>query len=153
MKWFIIIPLIVLGISGLCLLATAANSLRIVVDRKIFLRAIDEVESGGRDAARGAAGERGRYQLTQRVWSQHTASPFKHAHRRDLAHAVAEQHFDWIVNQLEMAGWPADVESVALAWNAGLTATINCRTPASSQDYAQRVCNLYADMLKAGGAK
>lgn len=121
---------------------------RIKIVRRAFLKAIDQVETGGRDDALGAAGERGRYQLSRSVWELHSKKPFAYAHNRMFAHAVAERHFDRLVHQLELANWPADAESIAAAWNAGLSATVNNHLTAATRDYAQRVANLYAENLK-----
>lgn len=152
MKTVFSILIIFLFVVGCSAYVYAADRLRSRLDRRAFLRAIDQVESGGRDGARGADGERGRYQITRRVWASYTNTPFIHAHRRDLAHAVAEQHLDWIVNQLDLAGWPSDAEACAMAWNAGLTATVNNHLSPASRDYAERVRNLYEELTKKGGA-
>lgn len=152
MKMAFSIVVILLFVFGCSAYVYATDKLRGKLDRRAFLRAIDQVESGGRDGAHGAAGERGRYQITERVWRDYTNAPFKNAHRKDLAHAVAEKHLDWIVNQLELADWPVDAESCASAWNAGLTATVNNRLTSASRNYAERVRNLYEEMTKRGGA-
>lgn len=148
MKTILTCIVILLVIIGCSVCAYAADSLRLVVDRRAFLKAIDQVESGGRDRALGRAGERSRYQLTEAAWYQHTRKDFSYAKNRMLAHGVAERHFDWIVSQLTLADWPADVESIATAWNIGLTATINNRVPSTTRDYAKRVENLYLEFLK-----
>lgn len=141
---------LVLGlfIGGATVAAWAVDALRVTVDRKTFLRAIGAIESGDRDSARGQAGERGRYQLTRAVWEQHCKADFKHAHRRVFAYAVAEKHFDWLVGGLLAADLPADVEHLALCWNAGLSATVNNRVPSSTRDYAKRIENLYNEYRK-----
>lgn len=148
MKTICMLAVLLVFIGCASAVGYAAELLRAPVDRKTFLRALDQVESGGRDKAVGGDGERGRYQITRAVWSQHTRKPFELAHKRVFAHAVAEQHFDWIARQLIEADWPVDVESVAMAWNAGLTATINNRVPSSTKDYAKRIENLYNEYRK-----
>ena len=126
--------------------AWAVDAFRVTVDRRTFLRAIGEVESGGRDHAVGSAGERGRYQLTRGVWAQHTLADFKLAHRPGFAYAVAEKHFDWLLGGLLAADYPANVRFMAAAWNAGLSAVVNRRVPKESWEYADRVENLYEAM-------
>lgn len=130
--------------------AHAVEAARVTVDRRSFLAAIDMVESGGRDSARGMAGELGRYQLTPAVWSQHTKAPFRHARRRVFAHAIAERHFDWLVSCLLAANRPATVENMALCWNAGFTAVKNNRLLPAHRDYAERVRNLVEDFNREG---
>lgn len=152
MKTMLQCLIILAFIVGCSAYAFAADQLRVTVDRKTFLKAIDQVESGGRDRARGAAGERSRYQLTESVWKQYTATPFRFAHRRDLAAAIAEQHFDWIIGCLLSADLPADVEHVALCWNAGVSAVRNNRLLPVHHDYAARVGNLYVDFKKGGAS-
>lgn len=154
MKTIFLLLVIGLFVAGATVCALAVDAMRVTVDRKTFLRAIGAIESGDRDSARGQAGERGRYQLTRAVWEQHCKADFKHAHRRVFAYAIAEKHFDWLVGGLLAAELPADVEHLALCWNAGLSAVVNNRIPAPSREYAERVGNLYADFNKqAEGAK
>lgn len=148
MKFYFWIIVIFLYAAGCAVYVYAVDRLRSGLDVRAFLASIDQVESGRDDAALGHAGERGRYQITRRVWSRYTAAPFRHAHRQDLANAVAEKHLGWIVRQLEEAQLAADPYNCALAWNAGLTATVNGRVTAATRDYAERVLNLYKEVKK-----
>lgn len=143
MKILLILAVLLVFVVFSSWVVVASESLRVRVDRRIFLRSIGEVESGGRDRALGVAGERGRYQLTREVWAQHTRADFKLAHRPGFAYAVAEKHFDWLLSGLLAADRPGDVRHMAAAWNAGLSAVVNSRVPEVSWDYAQRVENVY----------
>lgn len=143
MKTVIYCAILLVFIIGASAIAGAVEVFRASVDRKTFLKAIAQVESGDQDGAVGPDGERGRYQISRAVWKQHTKADFRFAHRRAFAYAIAERHFDHIVEQLEAAGWSADAQSIASAWNAGLTATINRQLSSATRDYSQRVDNLY----------
>lgn len=145
-----ILMVLIIGLFVVCASACAwaIDAIRVSVDRRTFLRAIAAVESGDRDSAQGQAGERGRYQLTRAVWQQHTKADFRHAHRRIFAYAIAEKHFDWLVGGLLAANFRADVERLALCWNAGLSAVVNNRIPQASREYAERVGNIYTEIIR-----
>jgi hypothetical protein len=61
---------------------------------------------------------------------------------------VAVKHFDWLEHSLLAAGYAADVENLALCWNAGLSAVMHDRIQPAHRGYAERVGNLYADFKK-----
>lgn len=110
--------------------------------RDAFLRAIAEVETGNNPRKVGRLGERGQYQFRQATWRQHTSQPFRSAHNPSVAHTVASQHYDWIIQQIERSGKRATPYMVAAAWNSGVGRVTSGRIPAASKDYAQRVVNL-----------
>lgn len=109
--------------------------------REHILAAIRIVETGNNRRSIGRAGERGAYQFRATTWRQHSREPFHLAHSSH-AEVVARRHFAWLAVRLEAAGRPADPYNIALAWNAGLRATVNGRAPTASHRYAVRVQNL-----------
>ena len=101
------------------------------IDIAILLAAIAAVESNTNDAAIGAAGERGRYQLTRAVWEQWLPSSAWHyndygweigAHSPAMSYWVAKKHIEHhIIPELEKAGRAVTVYAIASCWNAGVT--------------------------------
>jgi hypothetical protein len=59
---------------------------------------------------------------------------------------VAVQHYNWLCERLVKNGLEPSVYNVALAWNAGLHATVRGRAPRRSHDYAMRVGNIASDL-------
>lgn len=76
----------------------------------------------------------------------HTQKPFQLALDRAESDKVAVKHYEWIRRGLERRGMPVTPYNVALAWNAGLSAVINGKVPASSRHYGMRVSNLVEDL-------
>jgi hypothetical protein len=119
----------------------------------LLLVAIATVESGNNDAAIGAHGERGRYQMKADVWNQHAASVgagdfTTNAHKPLIAETVAEKHAIWLARELERAGVPVTPETIAQAWNMGANGAIKHRLlTATPTDYALRVAALYAEAM------
>lgn len=100
----------------------------------------------GRD---GAAGERGPWQLTLAVWQKHMPGiPFAQARLEAPARACALKHIEWLHQELQKAGWQGSVYEIALAWNAGLTRTLEGRAPRASENFAVRVVNLYVEAVR-----
>ncbi len=100
---------------------------------------------GVRDPAKsGPAGELGWHRITRAVWVQHTSQPFALAGTNAARECeVAQQHLDWLERNLVAQHGPVvSPYWLALAWNAGLSATLHHRTTAAQRDYAQRVQNL-----------
>lgn len=129
-----------------------------------LLYAIESVESGGRDSAEGRVGDRvvarGRYQITERVWFQHTNRPWTSAHNLYWSRIVAERHVRWLDKTLPRDRSTTDplfprAFALAWAWRAGvegwvLRAVLYPPThPSYSRflDYSQRTLNLYVDRL------
>ena len=126
------------------------------IDTLILLAAIAAVESNTNDAAIGADGERGRYQITREVWwlwMPDCLNPgsFGHgfdtgAHNPALARWVAERHVKYhIIAELEKAGRVVTVFPVASCWNAGVTGYIEHDR---GSEYAWKVCDEYARRMK-----
>lgn len=95
----------------------------------------------------GLAGELGYHSLTRVVWAQHTTAPFAQAATDPVLEAyVAKQHLDWLERHLLAQHGPHVAPYwLALAWNAGLSATLHGRTTTKSRDFAQRVANLCSE--------
>lgn len=88
-----------------------------------LLDAIAMVETGGRPRP-GKSGERGAHQMMP-------------AAIRD--NGTPERHLAWLARHLP----DPTPYRLALAWNAGLTRTLEGRTLPRHHDHAQRVANLY----------
>lgn len=116
----------------------------------IFLLALATVETGGRDDAVGAHGERGRWQISSVVWRQHTKLPFKRAHYEHDAFSVARKHVRWIQRQVPELNSESPMV-IALVWNAGL----NPKRGYSRKtcDFGRRVANLYHEELRLRNAQ
>jgi len=110
--------------------------------RSATLEAIHHLENP-RDSRRpGARGELGAYQFRRQTWRMHTNEPFSRALERRVSDDVAQKHYEWLKAGLERGGLPASSYNIALAWNCGLGAVLNGRTPAASRDYAERAVAL-----------
>ncbi len=127
---------------ALCLLASVASA----ADRWQTLQAIHWVENPNNSTRLGAHGELGPYQFRQATWKMHTKQPFHLANNRAVADQVAVAHYEWIKAGLIRNGIEPTSYSIAMAWNAGLSAVINGRAPARTRDYASRVNNLVMDL-------
>lgn len=103
----------------------------------LFLRAVALVESGNDPRAVGAAGERGRFQMTPAVVA--TCGGFG---EREAARWERQ-----LERELLAAGIAPLPFNVALAWNAGPNAVRRGAVPLASYDYARRVCSTM-DKLK-----
>ena len=100
------------------------------IELATLLAAIAVVESNSDDAAIGAAGERGRYQLTKEVWEQWMPDGniigfgtwFEvGAHEPAVSRWVATQHIRFgIIPELEKAGRQVTPFAIASCWNAGI---------------------------------
>lgn len=108
-------------------------------DRWEILQAIHLIENPTNSLRVGRSGELGPYQFRPSTWKMHTKKPFHLAANREEADRVAVKHYEWIRRGLERAGVPATTYRIALAWNAGLSASLRADAPRSSHDYASRV--------------
>lgn len=115
------------------------------LDLSLLLQCIAEVESGNRDDLVGPCGARSKYQITERVWYQHSQLNFHKYCSADHADAVAREHMNWLVKHLKT---PITPFWLAYAWHRGLASAdqyfhsshnVNLR----AIDYANRVANLY----------
>lgn len=105
----------------------------------IFLWAMSQVETGGNPHAVGAAKERTQWQITPAVRAQY---PAEWSDRQ-----VAEAHVRHLEAHLRRHGLQPTARNLALAWNAGPTATVRRRASASAKDHAERVANLFHERL------
>ncbi len=115
------------------------------------LQGIALVEHVTDPAKPGDAGELGYHRITPGVWAQHTTAPFIWAGTDEALELwVAQRHLDWLERGL-LAQHPRPVSPywLALAWNAGLTATLRGETTAAQRDYAQRVQNLCQESIQS----
>lgn len=115
-------------------------------DRWDTLQAIHLIENPSNSTRPGPHGELGAYQFRRATWRMHSHKPFHQALNRAESDTVAAAHYDWLAEGLERNGVPATAYNIALAWNAGLSATVSGRAPRTSRDYAQRVVNLAREL-------
>lgn len=90
----------------------------------------------------GAAGERGRYQITPAVWRKHSRVPQAKASAAEQLR-VARAHLADIRTQLRAARFPDTPYFIGLAWTAGVAKTIARQASPAKRDYAARVENIY----------
>lgn len=121
-------------------------------DRWEVLQAIHWVENPDNNPAPGPYGELGAYQFRRSTWRDYTTLPFEYARERVHSDAVAIKHYEWLKRGFERAGMTATPYRIALAWNAGLTATLKGRVPTATHQYARRVTNI-VESLKQRTAK
>ena len=117
-------------------------------DRWETLQAIHLIENPTNSTRVGKAGELGPYQFRPATWKMHTKKPFHLAADRAEADAVAIKHYEWIKAQFERNGIEATPYRIALAWNAGVSATLQGRLPQRSYAYAARVDALTEDLKR-----
>lgn len=106
-----------------------------------LLDCIAQVETGRVDKARGAAGERTRWQITHTVWKQHSKLPFNSS--KPEAERIARAHIAWIRTNLARNGFPDWPYLIAVAWNGGMSVAYKADRPRRVEDYASRVTRLY----------
>ena len=134
-------------VFGASLLGLGATSLESrAASRQVTLEAIHQIENPRNLTRPGPAGELGAYQFREATWAQHTRRPFSDALDRRWSDLVAALHHDWLCERLVRNGLEPSVYNVALAWNAGLSATVGGRAPRRSHDYAVRVGNIAGEL-------
>jgi len=112
-------------------------------DPDAVLACIRQVEGVTNPARRGPAGELGFYRITPEVWAENTKQPFRLcATDPYLEIAVARKHIRRLAQGIQAAGETVTPYRLALAWNAGLSATVDDTAPRRARDYARRVVNL-----------
>ena len=123
----------------------------------ILLFAIASAESNGNPHLIGAHGERSAYQMLEITWNQHAKDYgvipgdfVADSSNAEIAESRATTHMIWLCKELEKAGMPVTVESLASAWHIGAHAAIHAalhgEKPAH-RGYVERVANLYRDAL------
>lgn len=120
--------------------------------RSDTLHAIHLVENPNDITKAGPAGELGAYQFREKTWAMHTLRPFRDALVRAYSDEVALAHYEWLAAGLRRYGIAVTPYSIALAWNAGLTAVTRNRVPRAARLYAERVNNLVEDFTAHGPA-
>lgn len=129
-------------ILTLCLGLCAATAEATDSQRRATLEAIHNLENPRNLMRPGPRGELGAYQFRESTWRAYTTEPFARALDRARSDYVATQHYEWLKRRLEMAGVPVTPYTIALAWNGGVSAAINRRSPAAARNYAERAANL-----------
>ncbi|MSU53447.1 MAG: hypothetical protein EXS41_08660 [Opitutaceae bacterium] len=136
------------GLIGMLFVLLAVPAGR-AAGRWATLEAIHHLENPRNLARPGAKGELGAYQFRASTWHMYTSVPFSRALDRLESDRVAVQHYEWLRRGLERAGQTATPYLIALAWNSGLDAAVNGRSPAVAHDYAQRAVNLAEELERA----
>ena len=126
-----------LGMLAKPVTARAATS-----ERWETLQAIHMVENPTDSPRRGPHGELGPYQFRRNTWKQYTKKSFQLAIDREESDRVAVKHYEWIREGLVRNGIEPSAYHIAMAWNAGLQATIDGHIGASSRSYANRVSTI-----------
>jgi hypothetical protein len=129
-----LVRLVLIGAIGL----TLATNMAQAAGRWATLEAIHCLENPRNLSRPGSNGELGAYQFRASTWRMHTAVPFERALDRSESDRVAVRHYEWLRAGLERAGVAATPYMIALAWNSGLDAAVNGRSPAVAHGYAQR---------------
>ena len=114
--------------------------------RSEVLEAIHRIENPHDTRRPGRCGELGPYQFKRSTWRMHTTIPFAYAVNRQASDTVAIRHYDWIKRGLERNGLAPTAYNIALAWNGGLQAAVEGRSPAAAHDYAERVNNIVQEL-------
>jgi hypothetical protein len=118
-------------------------------ERWATLEAIHQLENPRNTSRPGPRGELGPYQFRSGTWRMHTKVPFERALDRKTSDLVAVRHYEWLKQNLERARLPATPYNIALAWNSGLAAAIDGRSPAVAHDYASRAARLAAVFVES----
>ncbi len=135
-------------VFGALLFALAFPSAAMATDRWETLEAIHLIENPTNSLRVGRNGELGAYQFRPSTWHMYTKKPFRLAADRTESDAVAVKHYEWIKRGLERGGVDATIYHIALAWNAGLDATLRGAAPRSSRNYAERVESIAGELRK-----
>jgi hypothetical protein len=127
-------------------------------DDLLFLRAIAQVESGnanhpdGDDDVVGPCGARGRYQISEIAWRQHTKWPHTDAHHPTKSQIVALKHLQWLrgVLKKDMGGEPM-YHQLASAWLRGPGYRTTLATESTNRfikrlDYSGRVTEIFKSL-------
>jgi len=131
------------AMMGMALLAlTPARA----AERWETLQAIHCIENPDNRQTPGPCGELGAYQFRSETWRMYSRRPFSEALDRKCSDEIAVRHYEWIKSGLARGGVAPTVYNIALAWNAGVSAVVSDRIPASSRDYAARVSNVAAEL-------
>ncbi len=128
---------------------SSAQKLTELADQHLLMEVLHALENPHNVTHVGKRGELGPYQFRPATWRMHTNQPFELANNHELATDVALRHFAWLRRGLEKRGLEPSVYNIALAWNAGLDATLKNRAPSRSHRYAQRAHNLWVDLRTA----
>lgn len=131
---------VVFGFALFGLSAASASEMRWAT-----LEAIHKLENPRNLTRPGPHGELGAYQIRPSTWRMHTKTPFYKANSRAESDVVAVRHYEWIKDGLTRNGVSATPYNIALAWNGGLSAAINGKSPRVAHDYAKRATNLAAE--------
>lgn len=111
--------------------------------------ALAQIETpNGVPLAPGPAGETGRWQLTPSVRADRGAE-LEARHEKVTDEAIARAQVRWLERELVRAGVDPSPFNIALAWNCGLTRTLQGKAPVASYDFATRVVLQTAGNLKA----
>ena len=132
--------------TGDSAVADGAPAKSAVDEHQLLLEVLHSLENPNNVTRVGRRGELGPYQFRPATWRMHTSKPFSQANDHATASEIATLHCDWLRRGLQKRGLEPTVYNLALAWNAGLDATIKGRATGQSHRYAQRAHNLWTDL-------
>lgn len=113
------------------------------IDLDAYRQALSAVESNNNPKAIGLRGERGLFQIRPTTWALFTTKSFHLAFDPDTSWETCRRILTSYAQQLHDARHPVTPYYLALAYNSGPTAVTIHRTSNASQNFADRVRNLY----------
>ncbi len=126
-------------ILGLLLIGTAKLH---ASDDLLFLNAIGQVESGGRNEAHNPiCGARGYLQITKGTWHQHSDWPHELAHNGLKCQIVGLRHIQWLKKTTQTT----DYEHLAAMWKFGATGWRDAKSN-ERLDYTSRVMAIFNEL-------
>lgn len=144
---------IILFIAITCVMLASAASPRPPIDVNIMVDALRVTENWD-GVSRGAAGERGPWQITRAVWMQYSNHPFTHCESKafiDEQRLVVKFYVAEIISQLVINDQNDTPFAIALCWCAGPRCAIHHSPRAPSEakcEYASRAQNIYKELYE-----
>lgn len=149
---YVVGTLILFIAIGSLALATSASP-RQPLDVNVMVDALRVTENWD-GVSRGAAGERGPWQITRAVWMRYSHHPFDQSEPKvfiDEQRMVAKHYVTDIISQLLWNEQNETPFAIALCWCAGVSCAIHHRPRAPSEakcEYASRAQNIYKELYE-----
>lgn len=118
-------------------------------DTTLYLAALSQIESGGKDRKIGSKGERSQYQLMPEVWHDHAKGPFEKC-KGKAATIVARKYVDELTSLITLStDRKPSAAQFYCAWNMGFNGFrkrgfLVSSCPKRVQERAERFANLVA---------
>lgn len=127
-----------------CLCADDVNADTHPLNREAYAWAVAMFETGCKNEAIGAAGERSKFQFMRATWEEYSSIPFTQASKsEEAAEKVFRIHLDWQLRALRQLGLVATPYNLYLLHQAGYGNLRRGTVPTKSHEDAQLVTNLY----------